>query len=377
MRAEAFQWFVRGMGLAIGIGLVIAVASGVIAAGRVLVLVLIALLLASGLEPFVGWIRTHVRLGRGATILIVYLAFLVFFVTVAFLVIPGAVVQFNQLGSKIPDFLHQVREWASTVKPAAVSETITALVDSAQRTLRGGGAAEPGAVLEAGVTLAHLVISIVTILALVFFWLTEHAHLQRYALAFLPPARRSGARETWNEIEGRLGSWVRGQLILMGALGVMLTVAYAILGLEGAILLGLIAAIAEAIPIVGPLLGAIPAVLVAAATGRIELVLAVAAVYAVVQIVEGNVLVPMIMRNTIGISPFLVITSILVGAAVGGVVGAFLAVPATAAIEVILERLQARDTPVPLDPAGSAHPTREAREAAMESLADSSSPTSL
>lgn len=160
-----------------------------------------------------------------------------------------------------------------------------------------------------------------TVLALVFFWLTEHARLQRFALAFVPASRHSAAREAWNEMESRLGSWVRGQLLLMGAMGVMATTAYLILGLEGAVLLGLIAALAEAIPLIGPLIGAVPALLVAALTGRIEIVLAVALVYIVIQIIEGNVLVPIVMRNTIGVPPFLVITSILVGTAIGGIAG--------------------------------------------------------
>ena len=92
----------------------------------------------------------------------------------------------------------------------------------------------------------------------------EHARLQRYSLAFVPAERRAGARDAWNEIETRLGLWVRGQLILMGAMGVATGVAYTPARAAGALLLGLIAALTEAIPIVGPLLGAIPAILVAA-----------------------------------------------------------------------------------------------------------------
>ena len=93
--------------------------------------------------------------------------------------------------------------------------------------------------------------------------------------------------------------WVRGQLILMGTIGSGDRVAYTVLGVPAALLLGLIAALAEAIPIVGPLLGAIPAVLVAATVSP-ELALEVAGVYVVLQLIEGNVLVPLVMRNTIG-----------------------------------------------------------------------------
>ena len=142
--------------------------------------------------------------------------------------------------------------------------------------------------------------TLTTLLTIVFFWLVEHARLQRYMLSFAPLDRRAGARDAWNEIESRLGLWVRGQLILMGTMGVATGVAYTLLGLPGAVLLGLIAALAEAIPIVGPLLGAIPAVLVAATVSP-EMAVIVAGIYVVIQLVEGSVLVPMVMRNSIGI----------------------------------------------------------------------------
>jgi predicted PurR-regulated permease PerM len=146
--------------------------------------------------------------------------------------------------------------------------------------------------------------------------------------------------------------WVRGQLILMATIGVATGIAYTLLGVPAAILLGLLSALAEAIPIVGPLLGAVPAVIVAATVSP-QLALAVAGVYAILQFVEGNILVPIVMRNTVGISPFLVVFSVLAGAAAGGFVGALLAVPIAATAEILLEGLQARDVPVAQDPGGA------------------------
>jgi predicted PurR-regulated permease PerM len=135
------------------------------------------------------------------------------------------------------------------------------------------------------------------------------------------------------------------------------------------LLLGLIAAITEAIPIVGPLLGAIPAVLVAATVSP-QLALVVAGIYVVIQLVEGSVLVPLVMRNTIGISPLLVLLSLLIGGSVGGLVGAFLAVPVAASIEIVLSRLQARETPVAQDPAAIETPDEETLDDYERSLPD-------
>jgi len=108
-----------------------------------------------------------------------------------------------------------------------------------------------------------------------------------------------------------------------------------------------------------------------AATVSPELAVVVAIVYVVLQFLEGSVLVPLVMRNTVGISPLLVLVSLLIGAAVAGLVGAFLAVPVAAAIEIVLSRLQARETPVAQDPAGIATPSDEARDASATQLPDS------
>ena len=352
MRGEAWRWFVRGSALAFGAALAIGIVVALIIGARVVVLVFFAILLASGLEPLIDRVRARSPLGRGATLLVVYVGFFAMIAAVLLLVVPGAFNQLGDLGAHVNPLLESARAWAKTVEPRLVSVSLIGLIDTAQQAFAPGAteAPEPDQLIALGLTFAEIVITLVALLTLVYFWLTERARLQRFALALLPAERRGGARDAWNEMELRLGSWVRGQLILMGSVGVATTVAYFLIGLEGALLLGLIAAIFEIIPIVGPALGAIPALIVAATTGRIEVVILVVVVYVIIQVVEGNILVPVVMHNAIGIPPFLVFVSILGGAAIAGIAGAFISVPLVAALLVVVERLQARQSPVPLSP---------------------------
>ena len=321
-----------------------------LAARNVLILMLIAVILASGLQPFIAWIRGHLPIGRGPTILLVYGVFLAFVVGMALVVVPAALAQFDRTLERLPPFFASAKEWAATINPPGLSRTVTSLIDAAARAVKPPDATpSTGQVVQVGLSLAEALTTVLTLLTVVYFWLTEHARLQRYVLAFVPRDRRRRARDVWNATENRLGMWVRGQLILMSSIGVATGIAYTLLGLPSALLLGLLAALAEAVPIVGPLLGAIPAVLVAATISP-QLALAVGGVYLVLQLIEGNVLVPLVMRNTTGISPFLVILSVLIGGAAGGFVGALLAVPIAAAGEVLIEGLQAREVPVAQDP---------------------------
>jgi predicted PurR-regulated permease PerM len=377
MRGDITPWTIRGAGFAVGVAIVVGLLALGFAAGGVLLLLFVAILLGSALEPMVGSIRTHMPLGRGATILVVYVGFFVTVLGLAFVVVPAAIGQGQHIAARLPAFFDSARAWADTLRPAALSSSVSAVIDSAASTLKPpSGPPNPDQVVDVGAAAVEAAVTVATLLTLVFFWLVEHARLQRYLLAYLPMDRRGGARDAWNEIETRLGLWVRGQLILMGVMGLATGIAYTLLGLPGALLLGLIAALTEAIPIIGPLLGAIPAVLVAATVSP-ELAVIVAGVYIVIQLIEGSVLVPLVMRNSVGISPLLILLSLLIGGAVAGLIGAFLAVPVAASLEIVLSRLQARETPVAQDPAAIETPDEDVREGYEHSLPDTGEPASV
>lgn len=369
MRSDLTPWTIRGMGLALGVLAIYGLVQLGIAAGSVLLLLFVAILLASGLEPIVGWIREHLPVGRAGAIIGVYVTFFLAVLALAFIVVPAAIAQAELIIEGLPAAFESARAWAADLRPAALSSSITALIDSVAGIFAPAPPPDPDEVVEVGTAAAEAAVTLATLLTIVFFWLVEHARIQRYVLAFIPAERRAGSRDAWNEIETRLGLWVRGQLILMGTIGVATGIAYTLLGVPGALLLALIAALTEAIPIIGPLLGAIPAILVAATVSP-ELALVVALVYLVIQFVEGSVLVPLVMRNTVGISPLLVLVSLLIGGAVGGFVGALLAVPIAASAEIVLSRLQAREIPVAQDPAAVTAPDEDARDDYAVSLPD-------
>ena len=365
MRAESLSWAVRGAGLALGVGLVLVVVALVAAARDVVLLVFLAVLLGAALEPLIATIRGRTGIGRGLSILIVYAGFFAIVVGVAVFIVPAAFVQLSAALAKLPTFLEQVRAWAANLRPSALGDGISSLIDAIRAPFEPGPPPDPGKVLSVSIVVGQVGVALTTLLALVFFWLTERSRLQRYVLAFAPLDRRAGIRDAWNEVETRLGSWVRGQLVLMVSIGVGAGIAYSIIGLPAALLLALIAALTEVIPIVGPLLGAIPALLVATTISP-ETVVITLVVYLALQLIEGNVLVPIIMRNSVGLSPFLILVSLLVGGTVGGILGAIVAVPIVAGVTVILERLQDRETPVPIDPAAVETPDAEEREEAKK-----------
>ncbi len=363
MRTETWRWMGRGAGLGLGLALVGAVLFVVLQAINALLVVFVSILLAAGLEPVTGWLRGRTGRGRGLIVLFVFAGFFLVVAVLALLIVPSTITQLGQFSAKLPIILGQAHTWATGLRPEALGAGLASVIDAVTKAVSpktGSGALAPNTLVSAGLAAVDVVISVVSVLTLVYFWLTGHQHIQRFVLALLPADHRAGVREGWNEVEVRLGLWVRGQLILMGSIFTMMTVAYAVIGLENPLLLGAIAGLAEAVPIVGPALGAVPALLVALTSDSPEKAVLVAVVYVAIQMLEGNVLVPMVMRSSIGVPPFVVVVSLLVGAAVAGIVGAFLALPIAAAVVVILERAQARDDSVALDGSGSGTQPTEA-----------------
>ena len=355
MRGELWRWTVRGSGLGLGLLIVLLIAIVLQLATNVLVLVLISILLAAALDPLVNWVRERSPLSRAATILGVYVIILVLSAALLLLVVPAAIDQLTDLSSRLPEMIAQGQAWAEAIRPEILGTTLSRLIGTIERSLiqTGVTSPDPEEVVEAGLTAADAAISVITVLTLIFFWLVSRETMQRFTLALLPADHRAGIRLGWNDVESRMGYWLRGQLTLMATIGVVTSIAYFLLGLENALLLGVIAGIAEVIPIVGPAIGAVPALIAAFVGGGPELALVVAGVYVVIQVVEGNVLVPIVMKNAVGLPPFVVIVSLLVGAAVAGLIGALLAVPIAAAGAVVLERAQARRVAVSLAAAES------------------------
>lgn len=352
MDAALGPWVRRGAGFALGVLIVAALVVALVVTSRLVALVFIAILIASALAPLVDRMRASAPFGRATSAGVLFLAAAVLLVVLGAIVVTTALSQISDIGDRLPSMIKSAKATSGDLQPAALSAAAGALLDALDRLVRKGPAPTADQVIVAGLTIAEILAAVATVITLVYFWLLERARLQRFVLAFLPLDRRGGAREAWNDVENLLGRWVRAQLILMVLMGVATGVAYTILGVPGALVLGLVAGLFEAVPIVGPLLGAVPALLVAA-TVRPELILAVAVVYAVVQIAESNIVVPVVMRNTIGLSPFIVVVSLLLGAGLGGLLGAFLAIPITASAEIILERMQNRVVPVGLEPTGT------------------------
>lgn len=192
--------------------------------------------------------------------------------------------------------------------------------------------------------LARLALYLVAVALMTFYWSYEGERIKQASFLLVPLPRRAEVRTLVGEIEMRIGRYLLGQAVLCLVIAGLAFVAYAVIGLPHALLLAVLAGLLEAIPILGPFLGAVPAVIVGLSLSPTT-ALWVLLASVLIQQLENSVLVPRIMNQTIGINPLVTMLALLAFGSLFGVLGALIALPLAAVLQLLLERyLLARES---------------------------------
>ncbi len=280
--------------------------------------IFIALILMSAFNPLVDRLEKY-RVPRGLSTIVLYILLWSFISFSVASLVPSLVEQSANFLARLPQDVERITQGRFDV---SIFEPQLASL--------------PQNVLKIVVGAFNNVINLFTLMVIVYYLILERKNLHKYLLFFFGNNGREARAEAFiNQLEKKLGGWVRGQLLLMLFVGLLSYVGLLFLGVEFAIPLAFLAAILEIIPSVGPTLSAVPAILVALGTSPV-LALAVAALYFVIQQVENNFLVPKVMSKAVGLSPLVVIIALLIGLKLAGLAGAVLAIPAVLLIEIVV-----------------------------------------
>ena len=304
-----------------------------------LLLVYMSMLVAVGLAPLAATIeRARLpgsrRLPRWVAILIIYLCFVGLLVGFGLLVIPPLIEQARELYSALPDMLHRGQQWLIDRGLLARELSFREAVESAP----GTGSDAVGTLIGAVWGFVGGIFGVFTILILAFYLMLDAERFRRRFVRLFPRAERQRVEDACQRISNKVSAWLGGQLLLAGIIGGTAALGLFLMGVPYFYVLALIAGLGEMIPIVGPLVAAIPAIAVAFTVSP-ALAAGVAIFFFIQQQFENHVLVPKIMERQVGVSAAAVIVALLIGGTLLGVVGAILAVPTVAIIEVFLEEV--------------------------------------
>lgn len=295
-----------------------------------LTLLLIAIVIAQALSPLVR--RLERWLSRGIAVILVYVLLAVTFTGIGALVLPPLVAEGEDLVQRGPVLVEKLRAWLDTIEPESanrISESLQAAVTRFSDIL-----------LSLPLSIFSSVLDMILVLFMSLYWLLATPSLHRFATSLVPPARRKTANDVLMAMGQTMGGYVRATAINGVIIGALTYTGLAIIGLDFPLVFGVLAGFGEFLPIIGPILAALPAIAVALLDSPQQAII-VAIFFVALQQLEANLLVPFIMRSQADVPPLLSIFALLVGSTLGGPRGAIIAIPVAGALRVLVVRVLA------------------------------------
>ena len=259
------------------------------------------------------------RIPRPLSVLVIYILFLGIIAYIATAVLPPLITQSAHLIQSLPAYIKSVLPFIQ-IDVQTLTQQIAPLGEN---------------IFKVTIGVFSNIIALFTIFMISFYMIIERKYLESHLADFLGA---EGARQIViiiKKIEEKLGAWVRGQLLLAFAIGLFTFIGLTILGIPFTLPLSILAGILEIVPFIGPIISAIPAILVALTFSPL-LALTTAAAYFVIQQLEAHIVVPLVMKKAVGIPPLMTIISLMIGAKLAGISGALLAIPVVLVIETII-----------------------------------------
>jgi predicted PurR-regulated permease PerM len=326
------------------IGQTLVVASIVIAGAAllwwrdILLLLFAGIVVATALQPICDFIAARLNLRPSIAAVLVYGLLFCAFAGLAIWLAPQVWDQGAGIFEKLPDWYSRSREWLVHSHSRTLVRVGGWLPDSLPplETLDfGGDDANPFGLTR---TVLMELGGVLAVGGLAFYWSINREKSLRALFSLVPEHRRPFYEDLSDALFGKLGAYVRGQLILCGLVGGFSLVAFWLIGLPYSLLLALVAGILEAVPVFGPTLGAVPAILVALSISPQTTLMVVAAAICI-QMLENYLFVPKVMDRSVGISAVVTLLSLVAFGALFGLLGAVLAIPLAAIVQTLFDKL--------------------------------------
>lgn len=293
---------------------------------EIIFLIFVAFILMSAFKPWADFLEKF-RVPRIFSILFIYILIFGLLTLGASSLIPLFISQTIHLGENLSQYFKLIPPFVQ-IDSQLLTSQITPIGENLLRVTLG---------------IFSNIITLFTLIIISFYLLMERKYLWEHLLHFLIEKEAKKWANIIAKVEERLGGWVRGQLMLAITIGILTAIGLKILGIPYVLSLAILAGVLEIVPIIGPIIAAIPAVLVAFITSPF-LALVTAILYFIIQQIEAHLVVPLVMKKTVGLPPLVTIITLMIGAKIGGIGGALLSIPLVVTLETILsEYLKAKE----------------------------------
>lgn len=293
----------------------------------ILLNVFLAYIIMAALHPFVRMLRNK-GLPKIVAITIVYVIMLAFIVLLVIPLLPFFISQVQALIKAIPQYVNNASESLGyQISASQINQSLSPIVSNIGQNA-----------VSVTTKVFGSIFSVVTLFILSFYMLIDRNRMGRAIPSLLPKEYRERGVLTIHLIEEKLGAWMRGQVVLSLTIGLVTWIVLTLLGVPFALPLAIMAGFLEIIPTLGPIIAAVPAIIVGLAISPV-MALSVLVAYIGIQLAENNILVPKIMQKAVGLNPVVIIIAILIGANLLGVMGALLSIPFISAAIILIREL--------------------------------------
>ena len=301
----------------------------------VLALLFVSLILAAALDPTVDYLQRY-KIPRGVTLFGIYILAFGILSLMVVLLIPALVTQISDISQQFPAIVEKATSLFNTVQSYSENTGFAKEIQNSLGSIQTALVNATGGVIQTAAGIFGGIISFLTVLIITFYITIEEEAIKRFVFTSVPKKYQIYTMQLINAIQHKIGLWLRGQLILMFVIGIMTYIGLWAIGVEYALLLAIIAGIAEFVPFLGPVIASVPAIFIAFTQSPLQ-ALAVIILYVVIQQLENNLIVPKIMSKSVGLNPLVVIIVLFIGWELAGVVGAIFSIPVATAIYVVMQ----------------------------------------
>ena len=292
---------------------------------RPLAVLFLGATLAATLAPPVAWLEK--RMPRTLAVVLIYLLLFLIVAGLLWLTVPPLVQQAQEFATRVPDILDQVQQWFSHWQiPAQIS-----LGDIVRSLFSNFGESA----LAVPTTIASAVVGLVLVIFISLYWLILAPRMEVFFLSLFPGDVTGQVWQVLSDMSSAMGGYLRGAVLDGLILGAVTYVGLLIIGIDYPLVLGVISGISEFLPVVGPIITTVIVVIVALFQSP-TLALIALAFLVVLQQIENHILVPNVMQSQTTVSPLLTILMVFAGGALGGLLGATIAIPLAAALRVLV-----------------------------------------
>lgn len=304
----------------------------------VLAIIFVSWVLASAIDPLVDKLQKY-KIPRWLSILGIYLFMVLIIILVITIFVPPLIEEISNLVKDMPTYYSRIQNILENLQKAGAEYGLTADADKIFNSITAAITGLSSGLFNAASGFVSAVLTLVAVFVIIFYMTIQEEGIKNFIQSVVPAHYQPYIIQKINHIQSKLGSWLWGQILLMFIIGILTAIALKIIGVPYVLMLAIFAGLCEFIPIVGPIVSAIPAVIFSLAdigASPVKPILVII-VYIVIQQIENQFLVPKIMKRAVGLNPIVVMITILIGAQIGGIVGIILAVPAATIISIFLE----------------------------------------